>query len=117
MVAANRMIKAWTAFAMIAMLIFGSIGVPALADSGNSYHAVELVDLECHDHGERDGDQRDAPANPSAHVDHHHCSVAIPMCAASSGSAPAYANSALPWLTDSRMTSYQTAPPTQPPSA
>jgi hypothetical protein len=42
------MAKALIAFLMISMLLFGSVGVPALADAGNAGHAVEIVDLDCH---------------------------------------------------------------------
>lgn len=114
----TMMAKALTAFFMILMLMFGSVGVPALADAGTSGHAVELVDLDCHAAESSDADQgKEAPKAPVGHVDHHHCSAAIPHNAASIATTAIFASEAFLLLAVKGLISHQAAPPTQPPSA
>jgi hypothetical protein len=112
------MAKALTAFLMIFMLMFGSVGVPAFADAGTGGHAVEMVDLECHAEEKSDGDQEQgSPKAPAGHVDHHHCSVAIPHNATGMATNAKFMNDAFLHLSVRGLISHQTAPPTQPPSA
>lgn len=111
------MLKAWTAFLMIVMLLFGSVGVPAFADAGTGGHAVELLDLECHEPKKGEDDSKGSPAAPATHADHHHCSAAVPLGAILIASQPAFADARLLHLADSRLNSHATAPPTEPPAA
>ncbi len=112
------MAKALLSFLMISMLLFGSIGVPALADAGNAGHAVEIVDLDCHAEEKSDsGQDENSPNAPAGHVDHHHCSVAVPQSSSGVAEAPIYTGNRFASLATRGMISHQTAPPTQPPSA
>lgn len=112
------MAKALTAFLMIMMLLFGSVGVPALADAGNAGHAVEMVDLDCYAEEQSDaGQDENAPRAPAGHVDHHHCSVAIPQSVNSVAAINIYASAPFALLAARGLISHQAAPPTQPPSA
>jgi hypothetical protein len=112
------MVKALTAFLMISMLLFGSIGVPALADAGSAGHAVEIVDLDCHSEEKNDaGQDENAPKAPAGHVDHHHCSVAVPQSVSGVGATNIYTGNQFALLAIRAMISHQAAPPTQPPSA
>lgn len=112
------MVKALTAFLMISMLLFGSIGVPALADAGSAGHAVEIVDLDCHSEEKNDtGQDKNAPKAPSGHVDHHHCSVAVPQSVNGVAAIPIYTGNQFALLAIRGMVSHQAAPPIQPPSA
>lgn len=112
------MVKASTAFLMILMLLFGSVGVPALADAGASGHTIELVDLDCHVEESRESDQdKGSPIAPSGHVDHHHCSVAIPHGAAGVTTPAIFTSGTFLHLSVRGLVSHQSAPPTQPPSA
>lgn len=111
------MMKACTAFLMIIMLLFGNVCVPAMADAGTSGHTIEMLDLECHD-AESDGDDgKDSPVAPAGHIDHHHCSVAVPNHPPSVATAAKYANSKFLDRPVCGLTSHQTAPPTEPPAA
>ncbi len=102
---------------MILMLLFGSAGVPAMADAGTSGHAVEMLDLECHDAKLDDDDDKGSPVAPPGHVDHHHCSVAVPNHPPSVATTAIYTNGKFLDLPVRSLTSHQTAPPTEPPAA
>ena len=112
------MAKALVAFLMISMLLFGSVGVPALADAGSADHAVEIVDLDCHAEEKSDASQDENSSKaPAGHVDHHHCSVAVPQSVNDVAATIIYTGNqfALPAIRG--MISHQAAPPIQPPSA
>jgi len=112
------MAKALIAFLMISMLLFGSVGVPALADAGNAGHAVEIVDLDCHAEEKSDaGQDENSPKAPAGHVDHHHCSVAVPQSVSGVAATNIYTCSQFALLAIRGMISHQAAPPIQPPSA
>lgn len=112
------MVKASTALLMILMLLFGSVGVPALADAGTSGHAVEIVDLDCHtEEKSDDGQDKNAPKAPAGHVDHHHCSVAVPQSVSGIAATNIYTGKQFALLAIRAMISHQAAPPIQPPSA
>lgn len=102
---------------MILMLLFGSVGVPAMADAGTSGHAVEMLDLECHETKSDSDDSQDSPVAPAGHIDHHHCSVAVPDHPPSVVTAAIYADSKFLDRPVRGLTSHQTAPPTEPPAA
>jgi hypothetical protein len=112
------MAKALIAFLMISMLLFGSIGVPALADAGSAGHAVEIVDLDCHAEEKSEaGQDENAPKAPAGHVDHHHCSVAVPQSVSGVAATNIYTGNQFALLAIRGMISHQAAPPIQPPSA
>lgn len=102
---------------MIMMLLFGSVGVPAMADAGTSGHAVEMLDLECHEADLDSDNGKDSPVAPAGHIDHHHCSVAVPDHPPSVATAAIYANGKFLDRPVHGLTSHQTAPPTEPPAA
>jgi hypothetical protein len=111
------MLKAWTAFVMIMMLLWGSIGIAAFADTGSSFHAVDIVDAGCHDKAEDSSNSEpDVPDAPISHVDHHHCSAALPTKGPGIASTNRLATVPRHWLIQNQMISRATAPPTQPPS-
>ena len=117
-VSGAMMAKALTAFLMIFMLMVGSVGVSAFADPGTGGHAVELVNFDCHAEEKSDGDrEQGSPKAPAGHVDHHHCSVAIPHNTARMATNAKFTNDAFLHLTVRGLISHQAAPPTQPPSA
>jgi hypothetical protein len=109
--------KAWTAFLMILMLLFGSVGVPAFADAGTSGHAVEMLDLECHETNKSDDGGKGSPVAPATHVDHHHCSAAVPLGTVAIAVALPLVASRVPHGADRRMASHESAPPIEPPAA
>ena len=109
--------KAWTAFVVILMLLFGGVGMPALADTGASDHAIEVLDLDCHGLDTKSDSDKNAPAAPALHIDHHHCSAAIPQNGSVLAATPFVTDAALLSAAVSRLPSHKTAPPTQPPAA
>lgn len=111
------MLKACATFVMIMMLLFGSVGVPAFADAGTGGHAVEILDLECHAQDEGDDNGEGSPAAPAAHVDHHHCSVAIPLGSIAPAPVLIFSNVRKTSFADNPLISHKSAPPTEPPSA
>jgi hypothetical protein len=102
---------------MILMLMFGSIGVPAIADATSSTHMVELLDLECHEADSNSEGSKDAPVAPAGHIDHHHCSVAVPNHPVSVAADAIFANGKFLIQLIYELTSLRTAPPTEPPAA
>lgn len=109
--------KAWTAFVVIVMLLFGGVAMPALADTPASDHAIELLDLDCYGVDAKSETDKGSPAAPVLHIDHHHCSAAIPMNGDVVTAAPFLSNAPLLSASVYRLPSHKMAPPTQPPAA
>ncbi|WP_447761994.1 hypothetical protein [Sphingopyxis panaciterrae] len=98
-------------------LLFGSVVVPAMAGE-EAGHSIEIVDVDCDvltasaDAGDTSPD--DAPV---LHIDHHHCSACTEMNGRGQAIDLLASGSLLFRGPATVLTSYATAPPTQPPAA
>lgn len=102
---------------LVFALLFGSIGVPALADGGTSGHAIEMIDNDCHASDPQDDGKANDSSQPAGHADHHHCSAGLLARTMDIANDVTFRGAQIRALSDAALHSHATAPPTQPPSA
>lgn len=105
-------------FFMVLSLLFGGAVLPALAhaDAGSADHAIEMLDTH-HEHADDDDRaSKTSPGDPDQAV-HHHCTVSLTLAAGDIAAAKRLARMKERPVPAAAMSSRDTAPLTEPPSA